>query len=339
MTENNHNREHALPSSSVNSQQQHESEPFSTTQSTTNNTIHHDEEDDDWEDVHDDEEDDDTLLELDEDHHPLCNSDNNHTSEVEVEAKQYSSDLGCSHYPHNCQIESPCCKEFFWCRVCHDNEAFQKCKCKVENMDRYSVKRVKCMRCGTIQSSDNVECENSECKTRFGEFYTCTICHIYSNDPKRPIYHCDGCKICRLGKREQFLHCYTCGACMAPNHKCIPQCMQSHCPICMEDLFSSRESVHLLKCGHPMHWKCFRNALKSRIYNCPLCQKYMVEISEESTRIIDEEIANTPLPKELQDKKVKILCNECLQRNDEAPFHIFGIKCPNCGSYNTKQIV
>ncbi|KAG2381624.1 hypothetical protein C9374_006008 [Naegleria lovaniensis] len=331
MSQNEHT---TTPPSETNSQTQ---EPSSTETTIGNEAVpistHPNHSDDDWEAV-----DDEDLFEDDnfEENSPIEN--NGSSTTAVVEEKKYSNDLGCSHYPHNCQIESPCCKEFFWCRVCHDNEAFTKYKCKVENMDRYSVKRVKCMRCGTIQSSENVECENPECKTIFGEFYTCTICHIYSNDPKRPIYHCEGCKICRLGKREQFVHCYTCGACMAPNHKCIPQCMQSSCPICMEDLFSSRESVHLLRCGHPMHLNCFRNSLKNRIYNCPICQKYMVEISEESTRIIDEEIANTPLPQELQDKKVKILCNECLQRN-EAAFHIFGIKCPNCGSYNTKQTV
>ena len=44
------------------------------------------------------------------------------------------------------------------------------------------------------------------------------------------------------------------------------------------------------------------------------------------------------LPAELKDKKVDILCNECLTKTKDAPFHFFGIKCQNCGTYNTKMI-
>jgi len=231
--------------------------------------------------------------------------------------QQYSSDLGCPHYPHNCQIEAPCCLEFYWCRVCHNEQAYERCKCKVEDMDRYSVKRLKCMRCNMIQSADNVECE--QCKTKFGEFYTCTICHLYSNDPKKLIFHCDECKICRIGKRENFVHCLT-------------------CPVCLENIFNSREQVMLLNCGHPIHQMCYRESLKNHLYTCPLCQKYMIEVTDEDNQMIDQEIANTPMPEEFRDKKVHILCNQCCQKS-ETNFHILGLKCSHCGSYNTKQIV
>ena len=121
---------------------------------------------------------------------------------------------------------------------------------------------------------------------------------------------------------------------MAPSHKCIPNSMHSNCPVCLENLFSSTSSVHLLKCGHPMHSSCFKSMLKNRVYNCPLCQKYMVDID---TELMDREIQNSPMPQEFR-KKVNILCNECLNKG-EADFHVFGMKCSNCASYNTKQII
>jgi RING finger/CHY zinc finger protein 1 len=52
--------------------------------------------------------------------------------------------------------------------------------------------------------------------------------------------------------------------------------------------------------------------------------------TKELDSLIDEEVR-------YRDMKVHILCNEC-QAKEQVPFHIFGLKCPKCGSYNTKQI-
>ena len=52
---------------------------------------------------------------------------------------------------------------------------------------------------------------------------------------------------------------------------------------------------------------------------------------------MDTEIANTPMPDEYKDKMVTLLCNDCNKKSD-AHFHIIGMKCNICGSYNTKQI-
>ena len=43
------------------------------------------------------------------------------------------------------------------------------------------------------------------------------------------------------------------------------------------------------------------------------------------------------MPKELQDAKMKVLCNDCLAKSI-VPFHIIGGKCKECGSYNTTRI-
>ena len=52
---------------------------------------------------------------------------------------------------------------------------------------------------------------------------------------------------------------------------------------------------------------------------------------------IDREIAATEMPDELKDKKMNILCNDCLH-TCEVAYHIYGGKCEKCGSYNTTRI-
>lgn len=48
------------------------------------------------------------------------------------------------------------------------------------------------------------------------------------------------------------------------------------------------------------------------------------------------QIAATPMPEEYKDKKMLVLCNDCLTKS-EVPFHIIGGKCSNCRSYNTTR--
>jgi hypothetical protein len=40
----------------------------------------------------------------------------------------------------------------------------------------------------------------------------------------------------------------------------------------------------------------------------------------------------------LKNLKVNVLCNECLHKTMDAPFHFYGIKCEKCGTFNTKKI-
>ncbi|KAJ4919894.1 hypothetical protein JOQ06_018513 [Pogonophryne albipinna] len=51
---------------------------------------------------------------------------------------------------------------------------------------------------------------------------------------------------------------------------------------------------------------------------------------------IDKEISLSPMPTEYQGATVKILCNDC-QTHCTVPFHVLGMKCTGCGSYNTAQ--
>ena len=51
-----------------------------------------------------------------------------------------------------------------------------------------------------------------------------------------------------------------------------PSRQNRSCPVCQEDLFSSRDASHELPCGHAIHWHCFRQ-LAGHDSRCPICKK------------------------------------------------------------------
>lgn len=61
----------------------------------------------------------------------------------------------------------------------------------------------------------------------------------------------------------------------------------------------------------------------------------MVDMTDQ-WKDMDDEIRAVVMPDELKDKKVWVLCRDCHQKS-ETPFHVLGLKCCHCGSYNTCQ--
>lgn len=49
------------------------------------------------------------------------------------------------------------------------------------------------------------------------------------------------------------------------------------------------------------------------------------------------EVSLTPMPEEYRDYKVDILCKDCHEEST-VKFHVVGLKCLNCGSYNTCRV-
>ena len=47
--------------------------------------------------------------------------------------------------------------------------------------------------------------------------------------------------------------------------------------------------------------------------------------------------ADSPMPDDLAGRLATVLCNDCQQRTTAA-FHVIGIKCGDCGSYNTRRV-
>lgn len=70
-------------------------------------------------------------------------------------------------------------------------------------------------------------------------------------------------------------------------------------------------------------------------YRCPLCMHSALDMTR-YWRQLDNEVAQTPMPKEYQNMMVEILCNDCNARST-VQFHLLGMKCQSCESYNTAQ--
>nr|XP_002131327.1 RING finger and CHY zinc finger domain-containing protein 1 [Ciona intestinalis] len=252
-------------------------------------------------------------------------SENSDFSESENEVEKSDFQYGCSHYSRKCSFVSPCCGKIYTCRICHDDEI------TLHNLDRHSVKEIICSECKEKQFVSN-KCR--KCGIQFGKYF-CSICNLY-DDKEKGQFHCDGCGICRVGGKDNFFHCHTCGLCLPlekREHKCVEKASRTNCPVCMEDLHTSRENAHIPHCGHLIHNSCYKKLLRMGDYRCPICGVSTVSMKNTWT-MIDEEIANTPMPPEYADHKVWILCRDC-QEVSEVKFHVLGLKCMKCNSYNT----
>lgn len=152
-------------------------------------------------------------------------------------------------------------------------------------------------------------------------------------------YHCIDCGFCRVGGRENFTHCHDCGMCIDAilfnDHNCNAGKYMSNCPVCQEDLFSSRCASHEMPCGHAIHWHCFRE-LTSFDTRCPVCKK-TAETHEQMAptwSAMAVGIALQPVPPEMT-RVVHISCNDCGELDDGRRWHFLGVQCLKCSSFNT----
>ncbi|RVE49173.1 hypothetical protein evm_006180 [Chilo suppressalis] len=236
--------------------------------------------------------------------------------------------VGCAHYKRRAKFVTPCCNKFYMCRYCHDEN-------EQHYFNRKSVTELICTECDTRQKVQ-AECEN--CGVTFGK-YTCLICNLFDDEDKRQ-YHCDGCGICRVGGRDRFFHCERCNMCLPVQlqrvgHRCVENVSRSNCPVCLEDIHTSRIPCHIPDCGHLLHRPCFEQLLHSGHYACPTCQTSMIDMSN-LWNYLDSEVAATPMPPEYADYKTTILCKDC-HKLSTVKFHVVGLKCQHCGAYNTCQ--
>lgn len=109
----------------------------------------------------------------------------------------------------------------------------------------------------------------------------------------------------------------------------------SNCPVCQEDLFSSRMASHEMPCGHAIHWHCFRE-LTSYDIRCPVCKKTAEtpDQMEDMWSTMAVEVALQPVPAELA-RVVDILCNDCDEKSINQRWHFLGVQCQMCSSFNT----
>ncbi|KAF8977655.1 hypothetical protein BGZ46_007226 [Entomortierella lignicola] len=238
--------------------------------------------------------------------------------------------LGCEHYMRGCKLKANCCGKWFNCRFCHDDVSDH-------TIVRSETKTMLCMHCQTIQPASQT-C--SSCKANLAVYY-CDICKLWDNDPKKRIYHCDDCGICRIGHGlgQDYFHCKKCNICMniklQNNHKCIERNLECDCPICGEYMFTSTTTVMFMPCGHSIHSKCHENYIRTS-YQCPTCWKSLGDMSPYYSKI-DSLLAEQTMPPEYANIFSIVLCNDC-EVKSEAPYHFLYHKCDKCKGYNTKVL-
>jgi len=208
-------------------------------------------------------------------------------------------------------------------------------------IDRFAIHEVICRQCYHRQSSKTNHCVN--CGIQFGKYH-CSTCNLWMSDEEEP-YHCTDCGFCRVGGKENFQHCHDCGMCidkkLFQDHNCKAGKYMSNCPVCQEDLFSSRYASHEMPCGHAIHWHCFKE-LTSYDSRCPVCKKTAEtpEEMESTWSAIAMGISLQPVPPDLT-RVVNIVCNDCGIKDSNRRWHFLGVRCQSCLSFNTnvEQIV
>lgn len=242
--------------------------------------------------------------------------------------------LGCPHYQRACKLQCDTCRKWVPCRLCHDELQSEK----MHLFERDKTQWIMCMRCQNVQRPSRA-CE--KCQEEFAA-YCCEICKLYDNDEAKDIYHCDKCGICRLGLGLgiDFFHCDKCQACLSielqDNHKCIERATMSNCPICGDYMFTSvKPVVYMSPCGHAIHQHCFDEYTRHS-YKCPHCQVTVLNMDAQF-RVLDKEIEEQPLPEPYCHWMCIVSCNDCKGRS-KCNYHILGLKCGHCLSYNTTQI-
>ncbi|XP_036226451.2 protein kinase 4 [Bactrocera oleae] len=254
------------------------------------------------------------------------------TSSLPLSPVSFDLDLrfGCAHYKRRAMFVTPCCNKFYKCRFCHDeNES--------HHFDRKTLTELICSACNTRQKVQE-QCE--ACGTRFGK-YTCLICNLFDDTDKKQ-YHCNGCGICRIGGAVNFFHCKVCDMCLPirlkiDGHRCVENISRSHCPVCLGDIHTSRIPCHIPDCGHLLHKTCFDQLLNSGHYTCPICQTSLIDMTA-LWEYLDAQAVLLPVPKKYENQRIHIFCNDC-HKTSKTKFNFIGLKCMQCGAYNTTQDV
>ena len=114
------------------------------------------------------------------------------------ESTEDANSFGCAHYKRNIKLQCSACGGWYTCRFCHD-------EIEDHSLNRRETKYMLCMFCGCAQTASHI-C--AECGERAACYY-CDVCKLWDDDPRRSIYHCNDCGICRVGQGlgKDFFHC------------------------------------------------------------------------------------------------------------------------------------
>ncbi len=116
-------------------------------------------------------------------------------------SSEFTEEFGCAHYKRNIKLQCSACGGWYTCRFCHD-------EVEDHSLNRRETKYMLCMFCGCAQKASHI-C--ASCGERAAWYY-CDVCKLWDDDPRRSIYHCHDCGICRVGQGlgKDFFHCKVC---------------------------------------------------------------------------------------------------------------------------------
>lgn len=92
--------------------------------------------------------------------------------------------------------------------------------------------------------------------------------------------------------------------------QCVENVSRANCPVCLEDIHTSRTPCHIPVCAHLLHRNCFEQLLQNGHYACPICQTSLMDMTQ-LWKYLDTEVAITPMPSEYDNYMVDILCKDC----------------------------
>lgn len=132
---------------------------------------------------------------------PMLDGDGRRADETALELSEVFEEakiLGCPHYRRNIKLQCSACGRWYTCRFCHD-------EIEDHSLNRRETRNMLCMLCGCAQLASG-EC--IKCGVRAAWYY-CSVCKLWDDDPKKSIYHCNDCGICRVGQGlgKDFYHC------------------------------------------------------------------------------------------------------------------------------------
>jgi RING finger/CHY zinc finger protein 1 len=196
----------------------------------------------------------------------------------------------CEHYPYKkCgNFHFSCCDTYAECIRCHNEK-------DLNNKHIPKIDLITCKSC-SLEQPPSEKCIKPTCNIKFSRNY-CGICNIWS---EKDMYHCKDCELCISGKEDTRYHCHTCNSCFETTnsefHRCVNISYREQvCGYCLKNIYNSQDKSIPLSCDHIIHESCYKNALHSEQYKCPLCKKSICSLDWSHTRFL---ISNQPMPEE-----------------------------------------
>ena len=81
--------------------------------------------------------------------------------------------------------------------------------------------------------------------------------------------------------------------------QCIEKMSHANCPVCQEDLHTSREPCQIPPCHHLLHKSCFDRLLANSHFYCPICYGSLMDLSP-IWKLYKKQIQNNPMPERYQ---------------------------------------